>query len=109
MDARGPLLDHPHGLDAFTAASTGVAVEAIVFVEVDVADGLHLEEARWVERHGAGDPRLKGMVGCMPLERGAVIEDDLAAFAALPHARGIRRLIQGRPPGWRPSRSSSRA
>ena len=95
-----PLLDRPHGLDEFTAASAGVAVDGLVFVEVDAAEGRHLDEARWVERHGGRDPRLAGMVASMPLEKGDAVEADLETFAALPHARGVRRLIQDRPPGW---------
>jgi L-fuconolactonase len=96
-----PQLNSPHGLKEFSAASSGVAVESIVFVEVDVAPGQHLEEVRWVERHGASDPRLSGIVGSMPLEKGAAaVASDLESFAALPHARGVRRLIQDRPAGW---------
>ena len=44
---------------------------------------------------GAGDGRLSGIVGSMPLEQGAAVASDLESFAALPHGRGIRRLIQG--------------
>ena len=95
-----PRLNSRHGLDEFSEASRGVAVDGLVFVEVDAGPGLHLEEARWVERHGQADPRLAGIVACMPLEQGAGIEVDLEQFAALPHARGVRRLIQDRPPGW---------
>lgn len=95
-----PRLNSRHGLEHFSAASEGVAVEGIVFVEVDVAPGQHLDEVRWVERHGAGNGRLSGMVGSMPLERGAAVENDLETFAALPHACAIRRLIQDRPSGW---------
>ena len=95
-----PLLNKKHGFDEFTRAAAGLPIEGLVFVEVDAADGRHLDESRWVERHGLDNPLLKGMVGTMPLERGHAIEGDLASFAALPHARGIRRLIQDRPLGW---------
>ena len=95
-----PLLNKKHGFDEFTRAAAGLPIEGIVFVEVDAEKGRHLDEARWVEQHGLDNPLLSGMVGCMPLERGRAIEADIASFAALPHARGIRRLIQDRPPGW---------
>jgi L-fuconolactonase len=38
----------------------------------------------------------------MPLEEGAAAETDIAAFAKMPLARGVRRLIQGHAdePGW---------
>ncbi len=97
-----PPLDKPFGLPEFTQAA-GVAVDGLVFVEVDADDGRHLDEVRWVAAHAAGDARLRGIVGSLPLERGpAAVAADLDAFAALPRARGVRRLLQGRAgtPGW---------
>lgn len=98
-----PGLEQAHGLADYTRRTEGVSVEGMVVVEVDVADGHHLDEARWIERHGDGDARLRGIVASLPLERGArAIEADLAALAALPHARGVRRLLQPHAdePGW---------
>ena len=98
-----PTLDRPFGLPEFTQAVGDVVVDGLVFVEVDADDGRHLDEVRWVAAHGAGDTRLRGMVGSLPLERGpAAVAADLDAFAALPAARGVRRLLQGHAdtPGW---------
>jgi L-fuconolactonase len=90
-----PQLNRPHGLSEFSRLTQGVTVDGLVFIEVDAGDGQHLEEARWVEAHGRDDARLRGVVASMPLEQGpAAVEADLAAFATLPHARGVRRLIQ---------------
>jgi L-fuconolactonase len=43
------------------------------------------------------DPRLKGCVAALPLERGPAIELEIARIAALPVMRGVRRLIQNQP------------
>jgi L-fuconolactonase len=96
-------LNAPHGLAEYTRLTEGVAVEGLVFVEVDAGDDQHLDEACWVEEHGRADPRLRAIVASMPLEKGSsAVAADLAAFARLPHARGVRRLIQGHAdePGW---------
>lgn len=101
--AEVPLLNAPHGPAEFSAAIAPVEVEKYVFVEVDAGPGQHLVEARWVEALAAEDPRLSAIVASMPLEEGAkAVEADIAAFAKMPLARGVRRLIQGHvnEPGW---------
>jgi L-fuconolactonase len=72
-------------------------VEAIVFVEVDVDAPQHLAEATWVSEIAARDPRVKGMVAALPIERGRAIEADLDALRRHPVLRGVRRLIQNHP------------
>jgi L-fuconolactonase len=100
--AADPLLNKPHGFAEYDVLTKGVDVEGIVFVEVDAAADRHLDEARWVEENAGRDRRLLGIVGSIPLEKGAAVQPDLEAFAALPHARGVRRLIQPHldEPGW---------
>jgi L-fuconolactonase len=98
-----PPLNRAHGKAEYDRATEGIEIEKAVFVEVDVADGLHHDEARWVAEAAEGDPRVQGVVASMPLEKGpAAVEADIAAFAAMPLARGVRRLIQGHvdEPGW---------
>ncbi|MDQ0396223.1 amidohydrolase family protein [Labrys monachus] len=97
-----PLLNKPHGLAEFERLTAGVEVDGVVFVEVDAAEGGHVDEARWVEAEIGGDKRLRGMVACAPLHKGAAVEGDLEALAALPHVRGIRWLLQKYvdSPGW---------
>ena len=54
-------------------------------------------------RHSAAsEPRLRALVAGMPLEQGPSIEPDIAEYAKLPRARGVRRLIQkyADQPGW---------
>ncbi len=97
-----PQLNKPHLPADFDAARGSVEVEAMVFAEVDAADGAHLDEAKWVHDLMQRESRVKAMVASAPLEKGAAVEGDLAALAALGHVRGIRRLIQGHvdEPGW---------
>ena len=96
-----PRLNKPHLMTDFTRLTAGVEVDKIVFVEVDVAVGQHLDEARWVALQAQTDNRLRGMVASMPLEKGLAVERDLAAYAEMAIARGARRLIESHPePGW---------
>ena len=98
-----PRLNEPHGPDRFEAALGGVEVEAAVFVEVDAAPGAHMEEARYVSGLAGEAPWLRGMVASLPLERGPdAVAADLEAYAAMPLARGVRRLIERHEgePGW---------
>jgi L-fuconolactonase len=96
-----PRLNKPHLMSDFSRLTAEVEVDGIVFVEVDVATGQHLEEARWVALQAQTDNRLRGMVASMPLENGSAVEADLAAYAEIAIARGVRRLIESHPePGW---------
>lgn len=90
---RHPVLNRPHLPDDFYAAHGGVEVEGAVFVEVDVASGSELAEARFVNALAAEDRRILGMVAAAPLDKGPA-QAGLEALAALPLARGIRQLIQ---------------
>ncbi len=97
-----PQLNTLHLPVDFDRASGGIDVEAMVFAEVDAADGAHLEEARWVHALMQREPRVRAMVASAPLERGAAVERDLIALSKLGTVKGIRRLIQGHvnEPGW---------
>jgi L-fuconolactonase len=89
-----PKINRSYGLADLDAARGPVALEAIVFAEVAVGPGLHLEEARWVQGLADGDPRLKGMVAHAPLEKGPAVAADLDALAENRCLKGIRRLLE---------------
>ncbi|MDX6752106.1 amidohydrolase family protein [Geminicoccaceae bacterium 1502E] len=89
-----PKLDRPYLPADFHAHRKEVEVEGIVFVEVAADPGRHLEEAAWVEAQAACEPLLKAMVAHAPLEKGAAVEEDLAALRRHPLLRGVRRLLQ---------------
>lgn len=97
-----PKLDRTYLPADYWRLTEGVEVEALVFVEVDVAPGQHLREAEWVQEQSAAEPRLRGMVASIPLERGEAAREDLDAYARMTIARGVRRLIERHAdePGW---------
>jgi L-fuconolactonase len=92
-----PQLNRTYLLADFDAARGRVQVDQIVFAEVDVAPGQNIEEAAFVQELADADKRLAGMVAHAPVEKGAAVEDDLAALAQFHTLRGIRRLIQTAP------------
>jgi L-fuconolactonase len=92
--ANVPRINRSYGLSDFDEARRQVAVDGIVFAEVAVDPGLHLEEARFIQGLAERDPRLCGMVAHAPLERGPSVEADLVALKQNGSLRGIRRLIE---------------
>jgi L-fuconolactonase len=92
-----PALKRDWSADDLARSAKPYEIEGLVFVEVDVDAAQHIEEARWVDGLAAEDRRVLGAVACLPLERGAAIEPELAEVAALPTVRGVRRLIQNQP------------
>jgi predicted TIM-barrel fold metal-dependent hydrolase len=80
-----------------TDAAKPVGIDRFVFVEVDVDEGEHLDEAAWIAEQAQHDPRLQGMVAALPLEQGAAVEADLERLSKHKILRGIRRLIQTQP------------
>lgn len=91
---RVPRIDRRYDLADFDRCRAEVAVDKIVFAEVWVDPGLHIEEAAWVQRLALADPRLCGMVAHAPLDKGAAVAADLDKLKAFPILRGIRRLIE---------------
>lgn len=89
-----PRINRSHGLADLDAARGPVELEAIVFAEVAVGPGLHLEEAAWVQSLANGDPRLQGIIAHAPLEKGAAVAADLDVLAEHRCLSGIRRLIE---------------
>src|SRR4051812_10477460 len=72
-----PQLNKRHLPADFARVAGDVSVEAMAFVEVDVAPGAHLDEANWVAAQAHSDARLRGMVASIPLEKGLAVESDL--------------------------------
>lgn len=97
-----PTLKEPHLPAHFFAANAPVEVDALVFVEVDAAPGRHLEEAAFIEGLATSEPRIRGMVCSLPLDRGDAVTGDLERYASKPLARGVRTLIERHQddPGW---------
>ncbi len=92
-----PALKRDWSVEDLARSAKPYEIEGLIFVEVDVDAPQHIDEARWVNGLAAVDRRVLGAVVCLPLERGAAIEPELAEVAALPSVRGVRRLIQNQP------------
>jgi L-fuconolactonase len=92
-----PKLGRDWSVADLASGAKPYTVESVVFVEVDVDMPQYLEEGEWVQALADGDKRLKGCVACLPLEKGAVLEPEMARLAKLPVMRGVRRLIQNQP------------
>ena len=80
----------------YAAHAEGIAVEALVYLEVDVNPHYALLEPGWVAARAQEDPRIKAIVAHAPVEYGDHTRSFLDALVATtPLVRGVRRLLQG--------------
>ncbi|HEX5617652.1 MAG TPA: amidohydrolase family protein [Solirubrobacteraceae bacterium] len=70
-----------------------------VVVQADCRDEEALDEVRWIAGLAAEHPLVRGIVAYAPLHLGRDASAALEAVAAEPLVVGIRRLLQGEPPG----------
>jgi L-fuconolactonase len=89
-----PKINRTYGLADFDRARGHIEVDKLVFAEVAVDPGLHLEEAAMIQGLADVDSRLAGIVAHAPMEKGRVVEADLDALAQFRNVRGVRRLIE---------------
>jgi L-fuconolactonase len=84
------VLEKPFGRAELEAATAGLKVEAIVYVQVDVMPAYGLLEARW-----AAAQQADGIVAWAPLEDGQVARSYLDELVQIDRRiKGVRRLIQ---------------
>jgi L-fuconolactonase len=81
----------------FALASTGVEIEALVFLECAAAPHLAFDEAAQVLAWAREEPRIAAMVCNAPLEKGDMVRDDLVRLVATDKVKGIRRIYQDEP------------
>ena len=92
------VLDQPYGLAEYGEHTGGVAIEAMVYLQVEVEPAYGLPEARWAAARAAEDPRLRGIVAWAPLEFGDQARAYLDELVAVgPLIKGVRRLLQSEP------------
>lgn len=97
LDSLEPL-NQPYGLAEYRAATSGIDVAAMVYLQVDVAPPYGLLEAHWAAERAAEDERIKAIVAYAPVEDGARCRSYLTALLeAGPLVKGVRRLLQGEP------------
>jgi L-fuconolactonase len=93
-----PKLNKRFGLEEYREHTAGIQVEAMVYLEVDLARDYRLLEAQWVADRAKEDDRIKGIVASAPVEFGKQLRAFLAALVAVsPRVKGVRRLIQAEP------------
>jgi len=76
--------------------SQGIAIEALIYLEVAVNPHYALLEPVWVAQRAQEDPRIKAIVAHAPVEYGERARSFLDALVATtPLVKGVRRLLQG--------------
>ncbi len=75
-------------------------VRGLVVVQADATPSSNVAEAEWFHALAANGAPIVGVVAAVLLERGAGCEAELAELARMPLVSGVRRLIQGKPPGF---------
>lgn len=96
-----PLLNKRYDLPEYREHTRGVDIEAMVYLQVEVAPPYGLLEVAWVADRAKEDPRIKAIVAWAPCEFGEQSRAYLDALVrASPLVKGVRRLIQGEPLGW---------
>lgn len=90
-----PKLNRDFLIEDYRQACGAVRVAKMVFVQCDCAPAQAWAEVEWVAEVARTEPRLRGIVARVALERGAAAEPEIARLASQPLVKGVRRLIQG--------------
>jgi L-fuconolactonase len=91
----GAALNRAFSVEDYAAATQGIAIEAMVFVECFVDAGAFLCEVDYVAENAARDPRIMAIVANAPLELGDDARPFLEALVTRHGTvRGIRRMIE---------------
>lgn len=89
-------LERPYGLADYAEQTVGLDIQAMVYLQVEVAPAYALLEAQWVADRAREDPRLQGMVTYAPLEYGVRVRSFLEALQPYgPLLKGVRRNVEG--------------
>jgi len=92
----GTPIDKPFGLAEYRAATDGLPIDGMVYLQVEVEPAYGLLEARWAAKRADEEPRMKAIVAWAPLEFGEQAQAYLAELVSIdPRIKGVRRLIQG--------------
>ncbi len=91
----------PAELQAQEADTRRFVLDRIVFMQAGGIDAHAHREATWVDELArTADPRIVGIIADAPVDKGEAVVADLEALMALPRVKGVRRLMQGQPPGY---------
>src|SRR5438067_11615212 len=93
-----PVLNQTYGLAEYRQHTVGVAIEAMVYLQVEVEPPYGLLEVDWVEERAKEDPRIQGIVAYAPLEYGEQARAYLHALVnRRPRVKGVARRSQSGP------------
>ena len=92
-----PKINKPFLPADYDRLGGGVNVDKIVFAEVAVEDGLHVDEVAFVTELAQEEPRIQGVIAAAALEQGDAITPTLERLCEFKLTRGIRRLIEPQP------------
>lgn len=90
-----PALNHAFLPVHYSDASATANVNKIIFVESGCAPSQNLAEVDWISRLAKEEPRLKGIIAHVPLEKGETVQPDLEKLSLNPLVKGVRRNLQG--------------
>lgn len=92
---RNEVLNKPYGLKEYRDHTSGLPIEAMVYLQVEVEPPYALLEAEWVVERAEEDPRIQAIIPWAPLEYGEQARAFLEALVVTsPLVKGVRRLIQ---------------
>jgi len=98
--ANAPAIGSAHLPSDVARQAASLNLDGIVFVEAGCDADQSLAEVDWVMSLAEQESRIQGIVASAPLEQGVAVRDHLAALAARPLVRGIRRMVQSEPAGF---------
>ncbi len=89
------VLDKRYDLADYRQHIQDIAVEGLVYVEVDVEAPYKLLEAQWVAELARQEPFILGIVAAAPVDYGERARAYLSALARTsPRIKGVRRILQ---------------
>lgn len=75
----------------YQAATEGLNIQKMVFVECGRAPEQYLEEVDWVMEQSKKDSRIQGIVAYLPIEKGENVIPEMQTLVSRTLVRGIRR------------------
>ncbi len=95
-----PALDRAFLPSDYAAATDGIAITQIVFVESNCLPEEAPRELEWVERLAQAEPRLAGIVAFADVADSRTLEPQLDVLSGSSRVKGVRQNIQGQPTGF---------
>ena len=95
-----PAVDRPFLPAAYTSATSGIPIDAMILVEANCLPQQTLGEAAFFEEIATTDSRVSGIVAFASLTEPRELDPTLDALTARPRVKGIRHNIQGEPSGF---------